>query len=943
MAIVVSVSDDSASLARRHSSRRRAIAASVAGSFGSIVAPSGADHGHDPGEERLVEVDAAEALHALGPAELLEPVVGLAQDGRVEGAATEVVDGDHGPGGDAFLAGVVDRRRLGLGQERDVVDVGLADGLLEQVDLVRAVARRVGDDDRIGRAAHLARHARDDRLQQMRDQRLGSVWRAAEDDRGRIAQAALELARGPGRLSERAALGGVAGQDLAVGAEHDDRRDGRRAFAELEDLDALADGRGGRRVGRPEIDPERVRHRASPRSPLPSPEHTVLLSGRCAEGTLAPMTTGLDTPRDAVTAVLPDPSEVAEAVNAAIALADARGRDDLAERLRVIADRVARTDTVVCVVGEFKKGKSALINALIGSDVCPVDDDLATMAVTVVRHSTEPGAVVRRRDAGELIVEAIPADEAGRWVAERDGDERRAGVELVEVGIPNEFLGRGIALVDTPGVGGLNAAHAAATLAFLPSADALVFVTDASTELSGPELEFLASARSAGPPILVAVTKVDIYPAWRRIVDIDAGRLEALGLADAPYPLSSVLRTHALATGDDELETESGYPVFARALADDAVGRARAGALATAVRAVVPVLDQLREPLAAEQAVLDHPETAEALTADLRAARARLAALADADASWSVRLEDEYTSLRSRTGFAFQARMRQLQRTLQEDIDKIDPAREWPAVSQRIQAETAAAVRAAFLEATDGAAAIQATIARLLADEASALEGVGTGVSFDVATLWQGGPTLRGTHQAGRHGQPRDGRRRDGRRRDARDARNVARRRGGRACGDRRRGGVRRQGSAGLAPATARGPAPAGTLVPRHLPRGGPVRGRGPPGVAPRRPPATDARPVRGPDRRASSHRRRDRRRARISDGPGRFRSSRTARRAGRRAGLDRCSRGPRSAGSTAADPVIRRGPSSALRCWILARTVCYSQRLASCSGEAAGGRSPGR
>ena len=461
------------------------------------------------------------------------------------------------------------------------------------------------------------------------------------------------------------------------------------------------------------------------------------------------MTTGLDTPRDAVTAVLPDPSEVAEAVNAAIALADARGRDDLAERLRVIADRVARTDTVVCVVGEFKKGKSALINALIGSDVCPVDDDLATMAVTVVRHSTEPGAVVRRRDAGELIVEAIPADEAGRWVAERDGDERRAGVELVEVGLPNEFLGRGIALVDTPGVGGLNAAHAAATLAFLPSADALVFVTDASTELSGPELEFLASARSAGPPILVAVTKVDIYPAWRRIVDIDAGRLEALGLADAPYPLSSVLRAHALATGDDELETESGYPVFARALADDAVGRARAGALATAVRAVVPVLDQLREPLAAEQAVLDHPETAEALTADLRAARARLAALADADASWSVRLEDEYTSLRSRTGFAFQARMRQLQRTLQDDIDKIDPAREWPAVSQRIQAETAAAVRAAFLEATDGAAAIQATIARLLADEASALEGVGTGVSFDVATLWQGGPTFEGRTRQG--------------------------------------------------------------------------------------------------------------------------------------------------------------------------------------------------
>ena len=138
----------------------------------------------------------------------------------------------------------MDGRRLGFGQQRHVLDVGLADGLLEQVDLVGAVARRVGDDDRVGRAAHLGRDPRDDRLQQVRDQGLRSVRSPAEDDRRGIAQAALELARGPGRLGERATLGGIAGQDLAVGAEHDDRRDGRRAFAELEDLDALADGRG---------------------------------------------------------------------------------------------------------------------------------------------------------------------------------------------------------------------------------------------------------------------------------------------------------------------------------------------------------------------------------------------------------------------------------------------------------------------------------------------------------------------------------------------------------------------------------------------------------------------------------------------------------------------------------------------------------------------------
>lgn len=447
--------------------------------------------------------------------------------------------------------------------------------------------------------------------------------------------------------------------------------------------------------------------------------------------------------------VAPDPSEVAGLIATVADLARRRERADLADRLDGVAARVARTDTVVCVVGEFKKGKSALINALLGGPVCPVDDDLATMAVTVVRYAAEPGAVVRRREDGELVIESIAAADVGGWVAEGDGGERRHGIEVVEVGLPNAFLERGIALVDTPGVGGLNAAHAAATLAFLPSADALVFVTDASAELSAPELDFLTAAMRAGPPILIALTKVDIYPEWRRIAEIDAGHLARIGLAETPFPLSSVLRAHGLARADPALEAESGVPAFAEALVEDAVDRARTASLSMAVVAVGPALDQLREPPAAELAALERPETAGVLAADLADVRSRLAILAEGDASWSVRLEDEFTALRTRTAFAFQARMRGLVRDLQDEIERIDPARAWPEVGQRIQAETAAAVRAAFLDATDGAAATHAMIAGLLADEALGLDGVGSPVSFDVSTLWQGGPAFEGRARSG--------------------------------------------------------------------------------------------------------------------------------------------------------------------------------------------------
>ena len=442
-------------------------------------------------------------------------------------------------------------------------------------------------------------------------------------------------------------------------------------------------------------------------------------------------------------------SALVPVVDEARALASGSGRDDLSAVLDQLAERLARTDTVVCVVGEFKKGKSALINALLGSAICPVDDDLATTTVTVVRYSATPTAVVRRREAGELLVEAISPEDVGGWVAERDGQETRRGVEVVEVGLPDPFLERGIALVDTPGVGGLNAAHAAATLAFLPSADALVFVTDASAELSAPELAFLASARTAGPPILIAVTKVDIYPEWRRIIAIDEGHLGAIGMDEVPFGLSSVLRTVGRELADSTLEAESGYPRFSEALVEDAVRRARATSGATAVARLLPAIDQLRAPLAAELAALERPDDAERQAAELREIRSRLATLAEADASWSVRLEDEFAALRTRTEFAFQARMRQLLRTTQDEIEGIDPANAWPEVSGRIQQETAAAVQGAFLQATDGAAVIQGEIARMLADEAVGLDAPGADVAFDVATLWGTGPAFEGRTKAG--------------------------------------------------------------------------------------------------------------------------------------------------------------------------------------------------
>ena len=443
-----------------------------------------------------------------------------------------------------------------------------------------------------------------------------------------------------------------------------------------------------------------------------------------------------------------DTAAAVDVLDALQRLAESWDRDDLAARLADASWRVSRTETLVCVVGEFKKGKSALINAFLERDVCPVDDDLATAAVTVVRHAEQPSVTVRRRENGKLVVETVSPDDVARWVVENESAEERRTVELVEIGMPHPLLERGIALVDTPGVGGLNAAHAVATLAFLPSSDALVFVTDASAELSAPELEFLARAVDAGPPILVAVTKVDMYPEWRRIVALDKGHLEAAGMDLDPYPVSSVLRALARDISDPALDEESGLPRLQEAIAETATEGARARSVAAALAEVAPAIEQLREPLDTELAALERPETAEAMARELREVRTRLAALAEADARWSVRLDDEFEGLRSRAQFAFQAALRQLLREAHDEIELIDPARSWDELSPRIQNDVATVVRGAFLEATDGAVRIQGTVSEMLADSDDGLGDSGSPIRYEVSDLWKGGPEFAGrTHR----------------------------------------------------------------------------------------------------------------------------------------------------------------------------------------------------
>ena len=170
----------------------------------------------------------------------------------------------------------------------------------------------------------------------------------------------------------------------------------------------------------------------------------------------------------------------------------------------------------VLFCGEFKRGKSSLVNAIIGTELCPTDIGIATSVVTTIKYGAVKKAV---RYYGNLLenADSLKSEEI-EW---EDIEKYTMGdvleidnTILVELSYPSPFLKNGITIIDTPGIGGLDPRHAILTHMALPKADVIVFVTDAGEPLTQSELEFYESkVLSCGKQNVVLVNKSDILTA----------------------------------------------------------------------------------------------------------------------------------------------------------------------------------------------------------------------------------------------------------------------------------------------------------------------------------------------------------------------------------------------------------------------------------------------
>ena len=384
-----------------------------------------------------------------------------------------------------------------------------------------------------------------------------------------------------------------------------------------------------------------------------------------------------------------DATAAAARATEAAALAIDCGHPGLAERLAAAAGRVSRPTTIVAVVGAFKQGKSALVNGIAGAEVVPVDADSGTCVVTVVRAGTERAAWATPAGGDPVTVDP---DTVGALVSEVGNPDNERGLVSVEVTGPFPGIPVGMAIVDTPGLGGLRAGLAAATLAFLPNADALLFVKDAGAELTRTDVELLTVARDRCPEVLVCLTKIDLSPDSRRMTDLDRGHLAARGLTLDVFPVSATLRRAALARKDDALDQRSGYPALLAALAARVTDPARTSAADRIVDEVRAALDHLAESEGRELAVAGADVDRERAIGE---AQAKSDHLAGRGAHWRSRLHERVGDVGNEAQRRLVAGLRALGERTTRAIAAASNGAEWDTLAADLQtgvADTATAV-----------------------------------------------------------------------------------------------------------------------------------------------------------------------------------------------------------------------------------------------------------
>ncbi|MCX7745510.1 MAG: dynamin family protein [Clostridia bacterium] len=200
--------------------------------------------------------------------------------------------------------------------------------------------------------------------------------------------------------------------------------------------------------------------------------------------------------------------------------------EEIKNRLRDILGMLDQSKMVIVVCGEFKRGKSSLLNALLEEkSLFPVNVDISTNVVTSVSYGAVEKITVIMGKGENQVEKKISRLEIPDYVTEQNNKSNIKEVQMLIIETPNPKLKDGLVFVDTPGVGSLNAEHTAMAYAFIPKADAVIFVSDAEAPLMNSELNFIKRIYKHCKNNLFVLTKIDKALDYNEIITSNREKL----------------------------------------------------------------------------------------------------------------------------------------------------------------------------------------------------------------------------------------------------------------------------------------------------------------------------------------------------------------------------------------------------------------------------------
>jgi GTP-binding protein EngB required for normal cell division len=206
--------------------------------------------------------------------------------------------------------------------------------------------------------------------------------------------------------------------------------------------------------------------------------------------------------------------ELAELLQSASLLVQIEEDKALYGRFHDLFVRLAEDRFNLVVAGRFNRGKSSLMNAILGMDRLPAGIVPLTSVITTVSYGTKEKARITHQKSrldSEITLRELP-----EYITQRGNPGNRRGIATANIQLPAEILRRGFYFVDTPGLGSIIPENTLTTQSYLPETDALLLVTSFESPLSEEELRFFEAASRSSLQIFVAINKHDLVTETER-------------------------------------------------------------------------------------------------------------------------------------------------------------------------------------------------------------------------------------------------------------------------------------------------------------------------------------------------------------------------------------------------------------------------------------------